>query len=181
MKKICTNKSDIYAIYGCIFFIISIVGLLITLSILAEDNDYGKNALISLSIFIIVSIILTILCSELHLKKYGKYIEINDKCLVYNEKINIPIFLIKKIEYKKEKLKLDSNKATFKILSNAYCYQLFLQTEKDMILLSQADTRYLSSEVAGGFTGVYLGFYAVDSNSSAVATFTNLSVIHKEK
>lgn len=103
MKKICTNKSDIYAIYGCIFFIISIVGLLITLSILAEDNDYGKNALISLSIFIIVSIILTILCSELHLKKYGKYIEINDKCLVYNEEINIPIFLIKKIEYKKEK------------------------------------------------------------------------------
>ena len=50
-----------------------------------------------------------------------------------------------------------------------------------MILLSQADTRYLSSEVAGGFTGVYLGFYAVDSDSSSVATFTNLNVIHKEK
>jgi len=79
----------------------------------------------------------------------------------------------------KEKIKLDSNKATFKILSNAYCYQLFLQTEKDLILLSQAETRYLSSEVAGGFTGVYLGFYAVDSNSSAVATFTNLSVKNK--
>ena len=81
----------------------------------------------------------------------------------------------------KEKIKLDSNNATFKILANAYCYQLFLQTEKDLILLSQAETRYLSSEVAGGFTGVYLGFYAVDSNSSAVATFTNLNVVHKEK
>jgi len=79
----------------------------------------------------------------------------------------------------KEKIKLESNKATFKILANAYCYQLFIQTEKDMILLSQAETRYLSSEVAGGFTGVYLGFYAVDSDSSAVATFTNLSVKNK--
>ena len=56
---------------------------------------------------------------------------------------------------------------------------LFLQTEKDLILLAQADTRYLSSEVAGGFTGVYLGFYAVDSDSSSVATFTNLSVKNK--
>ena len=81
----------------------------------------------------------------------------------------------------KEKIKLESNKATFKILANAYCYQLFMQTEKDMILLSQAETRYLSSEVAGGFTGVYLGFYAVDSNSLAVATFTNLNVVHNEK
>lgn len=79
----------------------------------------------------------------------------------------------------KEKIKLETNKASFKIFANAYCYQLFLQTEKDLILLSQADTRYLSSEVAGGFTGVYLGFYAVDSDSSSVATFTNLSVKNK--
>lgn len=79
----------------------------------------------------------------------------------------------------KEKIKLETNKASFKILANAYCYQLFLQTEKDLILLAQAETRYLSSEVAGGFTGVYLGFYAVDSDSSSVATFTNLSVKNK--
>lgn len=45
--------------------------------------------------------------------------------------------------------------------------------------LGIAETRYLSSEVAGGFTGVVMGLFAVDSTESGTwAEFTNLKVSH---
>ena len=40
-----------------------------------------------------------------------------------------------------------------------------------------ADTRYLSSEVAGGFTGVMIGVYAVERT----ADFTDLHLTHTEQ
>ena len=43
-----------------------------------------------------------------------------------------------------------------------------------------ADTRYLSSEVAGGFTGVVFGLYAVDENG-ACAEFTKLVKAYREE
>lgn len=42
-----------------------------------------------------------------------------------------------------------------------------------------ADTRYLSSEVAGGFTGVMIGLYAVDE-AERTADFTDLHLTHTE-
>lgn len=42
-----------------------------------------------------------------------------------------------------------------------------------------ADTRYLSSEVAGGFTGVMIGLYAVDE-AGRTADFTDLHLTHTE-
>ena len=39
--------------------------------------------------------------------------------------------------------------------------------DAEMTDLGKGETRYLSSEVAGGFTGVYLGMYAVGSGGSA--------------
>ncbi|WP_347916122.1 hypothetical protein, partial [Clostridium saudiense] len=42
-----------------------------------------------------------------------------------------------------------------------------------------AKTRYLSSEVAGGFTGVVIGLYACASNSFNYAEFTNFKCMYK--
>ncbi len=45
--------------------------------------------------------------------------------------------------------------------------------------LGVAETRYLSSEVAGGFTGVVMGLFAIDADEKeAWAEFTNLKVSH---
>jgi len=103
MKKICTNKSDIYAIYGCIFFVISLFAWMITMITLTEKNSRGLTLLICTISYIVFPTLLTILLSEMHVKKYGKYIKINDRCLIYDDEINIPYLLIKRIEYKKEK------------------------------------------------------------------------------
>jgi alpha-N-arabinofuranosidase len=43
-------------------------------------------------------------------------------------------------------------------------YSFFVRQGDKRTLLGNARTKYLSSEVAGGFTGVVLGLYAVDEN-----------------
>lgn len=57
------------------------------------------------------------------------------------------------------------------IRSNQERYSFLFQTDGEEILLGSAQTRYLSSEVAGGFTGVLIGLYA--TGDDAVAEFTN--------
>lgn len=61
--------------------------------------------------------------------------------------------------------------ATLVILSNQERYSFLFQTDGEEILLGTAQTRYLSSEVAGGFTGVLIGLYASGQDTSA--EFTN--------
>jgi len=62
--------------------------------------------------------------------------------------------------------------ARFRIESNAFNYNLFAND----LFLGSADSRYLSSEVAGGFTGVFIGLYA---QKGAKAQFTNFKAEHK--
>ena len=94
---------------------------------------------------------------------------------------------------------LESGCATFVIESNPYNYCFFLKNTATgkTELLGQADTRYLSSEVACGFTGVFTGLYVqkvrnassctagacTSANNSSVvkAKFTKLSIIHNEE
>lgn len=59
--------------------------------------------------------------------------------------------------------------------ADAYGYNFFVKTQEQLINMGHADTRYLSSEVAGGFTGVMIGLYAVDSNGKE-AIFTQLNI-----
>ena len=103
MKKICTNKSDIYAIYGVIFFMISFFVYFAILATLLEKHSDWPIIVITTVFWITIPTFLTILFSEIHLKKHGKYIEVKDNSLVYNDELYIPFLLIKKIEYKKEK------------------------------------------------------------------------------
>lgn len=63
------------------------------------------------------------------------------------------------------------NQATLIIKANAERYTFLFNSDGKDVVLGTAQTRYLSSEVAGGFTGVLIGLYA--SGKASLATFTN--------
>lgn len=63
------------------------------------------------------------------------------------------------------------NQAKLKIRASHERYSFFLHAEGRDILLGTAQTKYLSSEVAGGFTGVIIGLYAYGEDS--LAEFSN--------
>ncbi|CAM3540278.1 glycoside hydrolase family 43 protein [Marinicrinis lubricantis] len=65
----------------------------------------------------------------------------------------------------------DSHQATLMIEAHNERYTFILRTDGGDIRLGTAQTRYLSSEVAGGFTGVLIGLYACGEGSAA--EFTN--------
>ena len=74
----------------------------------------------------------------------------------------------------KKSILLTKKQAELKVTSNAYGYDFFADGQH----LAHADSRYLSSEVAGGFTGVFIGLYA---QNGATGKFTKFEVIHKEE
>lgn len=71
-----------------------------------------------------------------------------------------------------------SNHATLIIQSTPERYTFLLHHDGKDIPLGTAQTRYLSSEVAGGFTGVLIGLYA--SKAGSVAEFTNFTCTYNE-
>lgn len=66
---------------------------------------------------------------------------------------------------------MESNKATFKIEGSPLSYAFsYLHPETGVYEeLSKLDTRYLSTEVAGGFTGVMIGLYASSNGQQTKA------------
>ncbi len=64
-----------------------------------------------------------------------------------------------------------------RVISDETKYTFFGECGGEMTKLGQARTKYLSSEVAGGFTGTLMGMYAVNEEGSenGQAEFTNLS------
>lgn len=73
------------------------------------------------------------------------------------------------------------NKATLVVhLHNDY-YDFNIKEDNKEISLGRAQTRYLSSEVAGGFTGVILGLYAYGKDDENHAEFTNFICEYSEE
>lgn len=66
---------------------------------------------------------------------------------------------------------LKDDKAELKIVSKPHTYEFYVNNQ----LMASAETRYLSSEVAGGFTGVFFGLYA---QKGAKAEFTDFVTEH---
>lgn len=66
-----------------------------------------------------------------------------------------------------------SSQAALVIKSTPTHYHFYVQTKGAETLLGAAQSRYLSSEVAGGFTGVLIGLYA--SGEGSVAEFSNFN------
>lgn len=62
-------------------------------------------------------------------------------------------------------------KTRFKITSAPYGYEFYLLSETSQEQLGYADSRYLSSEVACGFTGVYIGLYAQNGGTGRFSKF----------
>lgn len=67
----------------------------------------------------------------------------------------------------------NSSKASLIIHATNQSYNFCIKTDENEICLGTAQTRYLSSEVAGGFTGVIIGLYAYCENNRNQAEFTN--------
>lgn len=68
-----------------------------------------------------------------------------------------------------------SSSCTLKIKSQAFGYDFFVETEGKEVYIKHADSRYLSSEVAGGFTGVFIGLFAQNTGKGK---FTDFKVQH---
>ncbi|UYO06165.1 glycoside hydrolase family 43 protein [Paenibacillus sp. PSB04] len=67
----------------------------------------------------------------------------------------------------------NSSRASLVIQASPTHYRFILRADGQEIQLGTAQTKYLSSEVAGGFTGVIIGLYACGKD--AAAQFTNFT------
>jgi xylan 1,4-beta-xylosidase len=67
----------------------------------------------------------------------------------------------------------NANVVSLVIHASNYYYSFFIKTEGKEFHLGTAQTKYLSSEVAGGFTGVVIGLYAYGETCCNYAEFTN--------
>ena len=70
------------------------------------------------------------------------------------------------IKHEKSSVITAQNEAKLIIRSDALNYGFFLVKDGEELKLGSAQTKYLSSEVAGGFTGVVLGLYASNNGRS---------------
>lgn len=67
---------------------------------------------------------------------------------------------------------LDANKAKLIVTADNLSYNFFIETDGGARThLGCGSTKYLSSEVAGGFTGVVMGLYAVGSGTAEFTDF----------
>lgn len=75
----------------------------------------------------------------------------------YNVVLKLNVGDIKHIQ---QSVKVKSNSVSLRITSNAEYYEFYYIEDEKEIKLGKAQTRYLSSEVACGFTGVVMGLYS---------------------
>jgi len=65
------------------------------------------------------------------------------------------------------------NHASLLIRADHEYYRFYLMEDGGEVFLGSAQTKYLSSEVAGGFAGVVIGLYAQDADAEGIAEFSN--------
>ncbi|MDR0903800.1 MAG: glycoside hydrolase family 43 protein [Ruminococcus sp.] len=71
-------------------------------------------------------------------------------------------------DYYKKCVEIDADNANLRIEATDHLYRFFVNDE----CIAKAQTRYLSTEVAGGFTGVIIGLYAENGD----AEFTEFTI-----
>lgn len=101
---------------------------------------------------------------------YDLAIQKNEKGYKAIKRLNIGD--IKSVE---ETIDLNSNKVTLIINTKNNYYSFYIKADGEEFNLGTAQTKYLSSEVAGGFTGVIIGLYAIGINCFDFADFTNFN------
>ena len=78
------------------------------------------------------------------------------------------------IKHIQNSFSLTCSSARLIVLSDNLQYSFFVQDGDKKVSLGCGSTKYLSSEVAGGFTGVVIGLYAVGKNNVAFKDFKSL-------
>lgn len=77
------------------------------------------------------------------------------------------------VKHIQNSVKVSGNSARLKIVSDSVFYNFYVVDGENCIHLGGGQSKYLSSEVSGGFTGVVLGLYAIGNNT---AEFTQLEI-----
>lgn len=75
------------------------------------------------------------------------------------------------VHHEQKVLPIDHNFAKLLVRGENLQYHFYLVTDGKEILLGNGATKYLSSEVSGGFTGVVMGLYAVEENTAEFKNF----------
>ena len=81
------------------------------------------------------------------------------------------------IKHEKASVPVSGDEAFFKIYSDSINYKFILMQDGKETILGAAQTKYLSSEVAGGFTGVLLGLYS-QYGKDGFNEFTELNIFY---
>ena len=81
------------------------------------------------------------------------------------------------IKHLQNQVALESGRAELIVRADRLQYHFFVKTTQGEVELGSAFTKYLSSEVASGFTGVVMGLYAVGEGT---AEFTEFSVNYQD-
>lgn len=76
------------------------------------------------------------------------------------------------IRHEQSIVKLSEGRATLIVRSDSQIYRFYVKTETEEIHLDDGMSKYLSSEVSGGFTGVVLGLYAQGGNTAEFENFS---------
>lgn len=106
---------------------------------------------------------------DLALRKAGDRFEVIERLNIGDVKS-----VVKVIERQQE------NHASLLIRADHENYRFYLIEESGEIFLGSAQTKYLSSEVAGGFTGVVIGLYAQDEKADSLAEFSGFRCEYHE-
>lgn len=115
---------------------------------------------------------ITIYMDENH--HYDLAIRKTDKGYEVIERLNVGD--IKSVENSHD---VDSGDVKLIIDANNYNYNFSVLIGDEKIHLGTAQTKYVSTEIAGGFTGVFIGLYAYDADSNNNAEFTNFKIEYK--
>jgi alpha-N-arabinofuranosidase len=114
-------------------------------------------------------------------------------CIYMNENHHYDLALIKEgdtynitlklnigdIKHRQAIVEYTHNEVIFKIRSNAINYEFMYCDGDNEISLGNAQTRYLSSEVASSFTGVMLGLYSQGGAKGLYNEFSGFSIEYK--
>lgn len=75
------------------------------------------------------------------------------------------------IKHEQKTIPLETGAASLIVRADNLKYTFYVQDMQKEILLGTGSTKYLSSEVAGGFTGVVAGLYAIGANTAVFKNF----------
>lgn len=83
------------------------------------------------------------------------------------------------IKFTKNYIPISSDEIKLKIISNANNYEFNYYYAGEKINLGTAQTKYISTEVAGGFTGVVIGLYSQNGLYQGFNEFSEFSCVYK--